>query len=185
MTAATDLTTLVNYKQWGGVTGTTDDALLGRLITSVSLFILGWINDNIASQTYNERRGGWGGDEMPLAHGPIVSVTSLTIDGQTIPASPDGIAYGYVQVKGGLKLIGYRFNRGHGNVFVTYVAGYATTPPDVEQACIELVELRYKQKGRSDVTSKVLQGEQITWKLDAMSDSIMQALSNYKRVAPV
>lgn len=193
MTQPTDLTTLAAYKQWGGVTGSTDDALLGRLISAASLFILGYLNTNIAQQTYNERRDGWGGVEMPLLYGPVASVSSLVINGQTIPASPDGIAAGYIifpssadGITAGLVLAGgYRFTRGRGNVFITYVAGFATTPLDVEQACLELVELRYKQRGRSDVQSKTLQGEVISYKLDAMSDSIIQGLDNYRRVAPV
>ena len=56
-----DLTTLANVKGWLGVTATTDDALLSRLISAASDYVQTWLNRTIATQTYSETRDGSGG----------------------------------------------------------------------------------------------------------------------------
>ena len=53
---------------------------------------------------------------------------------------------------------GYVFTRRAQNVVVTYTAGYDTVPPDIAQACIELVCQRYRERTRIGEVSKALGG---------------------------
>jgi hypothetical protein len=186
--AASDLTTLSRVKAWLNLGTATDDALLSRLITAESSVILKFIGGNIAEQPYTEVRDGAEGKglyEMQLRNVPVNAVASLTINGNAIPASADGGigAPGYAFDDSRIRLCGYQFARGRGNVVVSYTAGYATTPPDIEEACIELVALRYSERTRVGQNSKSLAGETVSFETKAMTDAILGTLQNYRRVA--
>lgn len=181
--AAGDLTNLADVKQWMGVTTANDDALLTRLITAASAFIQTYLNRIIASQAYSEVRNGLGNDRMAFADAPVTQVNSLTIDGIAIPASTGPTVSGYVFSENMLYLRGYSFTRGIQNVAFSYVAGYAVTPPEIAQACIELVNVRYKQKTRPDQTAQSTGGNlTASYSLKDMPDTVRTILDNYKKV---
>ncbi len=179
-----DLTTLANVKAWFAppLTTTTDDALLQRLITAASQFIQSWLDRTLAQQSYTETRGGTGGGRLAFLNTPVSAVASLTVDGVAIPAAPDAVSPGYVFGATQLALRGYAFTRGVQNVTMSYTAGYAATPPEVEQACIELIALRYKERDRIGHVSKSLAGETVSFSQKDMSDDIKAVLSLYRRV---
>lgn len=177
-----DLTTLANTKSWLSVSSATDDALLSRLISAASDYIQTWLNRDIAMATYTSARDGNSGRRLMTKNYPVLSVTSVIIDQQIIPASVNGGA-GYVFDSTSIMLIGgYQFTRGFQNVSVTYVAGYATTPNEIEQATIELVAMRYKERDRIGQVSKSIGGETVTFSQKDFSDSIETTLTNYKKV---
>ena len=182
-----DLTTLANVKAWMALPpeNTDDDALLNRLVKSASEFIQTWLNRSFASQDYNEARDGTGGARMMFADYPVTAVSSVVVDGLAIPASPDEIQPGYYFDKTSIMLAGYVFGRGMNNVKMTYTAGYAATPPEIEQACIEMISLRYKERDRIGHQSKSLAGETVTFFIKDMPDSVRTILNNYRKVAPV
>ena len=183
--AAGDLTSLANVKAWFAppLAATTDDTLLQRLITAASGFILTWLDRDLVEQSYSEIRDGTGGRRLALAHTPVTAVTSLAIDGVAISPMPDATSPGYGFTATQILLRGHAFNRGIRNVVVTYTAGYAATPPEVEQACIELVALRYRERERIGHVSKSLAGETVAFSQKDMSDDIKTILSVYRRVA--
>ena len=82
-------------------------------------------------------------------------------------------------------LRGYVFTRRAQNVVVSYTAGYEATPPELAQACIELVCQRYRERSRIGEVSKALgNGETVSFSQKDMSDDIRTALSPYRAVAP-
>jgi hypothetical protein len=180
-----DLTTLANVKGWFSppLTTTTDDALLTRLITAASQFILTWLDRTLVQQSYSEARNGTGGTSLAFGNTPVSAVSALAIDGVAIPPAPDAVSPGYAFSATRLYLRGYAFTRGAQNVVLAYTAGYAATPPEVEQACIELVTLRYKERDRIGHVSKSLAGETVSFSQKDMSDDIKTLLSLYRRVA--
>lgn len=270
--AAGDLTTRANVKQWLNITGTIDDSLLDRMLSAASGFIQTWIDRQIATQIYTERRDGMGMGEgryaMMFTNSPVTAVQSVTIDGFAVPASPDGgiLQPGYsfddrqiwlaqTGASGGYFPSGYYFTRGKRNVVLNYTAGYlrsdvatipttpfqitasfpwtadkgvtfvsngavltavtgapaasqysvanslytfaaadvgkqvsmaySYTPFEVEQAVINLIGLRYREKERIGQVSKSIGGEVITFTQKDMSDEIRTLLSQYKRVVPL
>jgi hypothetical protein len=184
-----DLTTLTDVKAWLQ-TGqasfpSTDDALLTRLITAASQYIQTWLNRQIASAGYLETRDGTGGCRLQFACYPVTAVMSLTIDGEVIPAAGSATAAGYSFSPTQLSLRGYRFNRGAQNVVIAYTAGYSTIPPDIAQACIELVALRYRERTRIGELSRSLGGaETVAYSQKDMSDATNTLLQQYRLVAP-
>lgn len=177
-----DLTTLANVKAWLGVTANTDDALLTRLIASASTFIQTWLNRDLAQQARVETRDGNGGNVMVFANYPVSAVASVVVDGYAIPASVDPYGAGYRFDATRIILTGYSFPRGFGNVVLTYTAGYATTPHEIEQACIELVSLRYRERDRIGHQSKSIGGETVSFIVKDMPDSVKTILNNYRKV---
>jgi hypothetical protein len=137
-----NLTTLTNAKSWAGVTTSSDDVLLTRLIGSASRLILSYLQrptlfQNVFSDVYD----GVGNTRQILRNFPVISVTSVTIDFQTIsqyqiPQQPspyqqcgtgwvlepwDGYPPGRPQA---VDLRGFHFCRGHSNVQIVYTSGF-------------------------------------------------------------
>ncbi|MDB5361151.1 MAG: hypothetical protein JWO51_2448 [Rhodospirillales bacterium] len=180
-----DLTTLANLKAWLNLTATGDDAVLGRLVTAASGFIENWLGRPIGLTGHVETRDGTGGTTLVFAVTPTVAVTALTIDGNPVSPSPDGIAPGYVFSPSRLAVIGGGFRRGLGNVLVSYQAGYAAVPPEVEQAVIALAALRYRERERIGLVSKGLAGETTSFAQKDMPADVATALQRYRKVVPL
>ena len=190
-----DLTTLADVKAWlqtgQSAFPPADDALLTRLITAASQYIQTWLNRRIAQCDYLEVRDGTGGQRLQFSSFPVSAVLSLTIDGMPIlpapPPSPSaGLTMGYVFSPTQLAIRGYYFTRRSQNIVITYTAGYPTTPPEIAQACIELVALRYRERTRiGEVSRSVGGGETVTYAQKDMSLPIATLLQQYRAVAPI
>jgi hypothetical protein len=180
-----DLTTLANVKAWLAITQNGDDALIARLVTSYSAYIQQWMNRTIASQSYTEKRNGHGGYALALVNYPVTAVSSLLIDNNAIPLAANSTQSGYMFDDKFIYLNGYRFTPGRQNVQVAYTAGYAQTPPELEQAVIELIALRYKERDRIGHSSKAIGGETVSFIIKDLPDSVRTILENYKKVVPV
>lgn len=184
MTAG-DLTTLENVKGWLDLSGNEHDDLLNRLVTACSAFVVSWLSIGILHTTYTDKRTGHGGKAMTMANFPLLAVTSLTVDGVVIPAAPNSQCPGYTFDDNTIYLNGYSFSRNKNNVLVTYEAGFDMVPFDIEQAVVETVGLRFKEKKRIGKTSEGLSGQTTSFKLDAFSDSAKQILFQYKKQIPL
>ncbi len=185
-----DLTTLADVKAWlqTGQSNfpTADDALLANLVSAASNYIQTWLNRQIALADYLEVRDGTGGRRMQFACFPVSAVLSLTIDGQAIPRAISTHAAGYSFSQTQLSVRGYLLGCGIQNVVITYTAGYPSTPPEIAQACIELVALRYRERTRIGEVSKSLGGaETVTYSQKDLSDGIKTLLQQYRLVTPV
>ncbi|HEY1503366.1 MAG TPA: head-tail connector protein [Stellaceae bacterium] len=182
-----DLTTLANVKAYLSppLVTTADDALLSRLVTAASQFIQSWLNRTIAAASYTETRSGAGGTRLFLRNRPVTAVASVTVDGVAIAASsPAPMGDGYLFDDSSVFLIGHSFTRAAQNVTVQYTAGYASTPPEIEQACIALVALRYKERDRIGQASKNVGGETVSFQQKDMPADVATILDQYRNVVP-
>jgi len=187
-----DLTTLSDVKAWlqagAAPFPATDDALLTRLITTASGYIETWLHRPVLSADWLEIRDGTGGQRLTFANIPVTAVLSLTIDGLTIPPAPPdgGFGPGYIFTATELALRGFVFTRRPQNVIVTYTAGYATVPPDLAQACVELVCQRYKERSRiGEVAKSRGTSETVTFSQKDIGDDVKTILMQYRAAAPV
>ena len=141
--AASDLAVLADVKTWlsgsSGI-GSSDDALLARLITDVSGAITAYLGrPSLTPRPVAERLDGNGKARMFLRHYPTLQLTSLAIDNVAVPAAAtpaagapfskgylleawDGLPPGRPQA---LDLFHVTFRRGRQNIVVGYNAGYA------------------------------------------------------------
>ncbi len=206
--AFSDLTTLGDVKLWlqtgQNAFPATDDELLTRLITAASQFIQTWLNRQIVAQDWIETRDGLGNVLGPsearyqFAAFPVTAVNRVIVDGAVIPAIPastqSGMAAvgafaaqrGYLFTPTQLVIRGYPVPRKAACVTLQYTAGYAVPPADLAQACIELVALRYRERGRiGEVAKAIGAGQTVSYSQKDMSDSTRTLIEQYRRVAPI
>ncbi|MBV8061460.1 MAG: phage head-tail connector protein [Alphaproteobacteria bacterium] len=186
--AAGDLTSLANVKSWLNISSTDHDADLTRLISACSGFMQQWMNRTFAVSSYNEVRNGPGiSTVMVTANYPLISVSSVTIDGVSIPVANGTFnSQGYTFDQRNIYLAGgYSFARGKANVLISYTAGYATLPLEIEQACIETVGSRWRERDRIGMASKALAGETTAFSLKDFPAQVITLMNNYKKVIPL
>lgn len=204
----TDLTTILNVKDWLAITNDGDDRVLQRLISSCSLAANRFMNRVLLSNTYTESYDGNDNTRLMLREWPITAVASLNIytplfpwsygyqsvppgpavGGTVIPVSPDGAQYqpGYSFDNLSIFVAGYKFVRGKQNVIVTYTAGYTAVPMNVEQAIIEWVADRFRLRSRIGEKSKAIpQGGSVTYETNHLPARVKNELLQYKRQIPV
>jgi hypothetical protein len=97
-----------------------------------------------------------------------------------------GAQAGYLFTPTQLVIRGYTVPRKAGCVALQYTAGYAVTPPDLAQACIELVALRYRERSHiGEVARAIGGGQTVSYSQKDMSNSIKVLIQQYRFVAPI
>lgn len=177
-----DTTGFTTYAS-AGIVGQ-DDALLQRLITSLSAWVETYCNRHFAAADYVEFYNGLGTahQKQVLRNFPIISVSAVAIDGTVaVPASPAPNQVGFVFDPDTIFLRGYGFTRGFQNVQISYRAGYTTIPTDIEQNVIGLIAWRYRESKRIGETSNALGGATtVSWAIKDMPPEVLTGLQQYK-----
>jgi len=179
-----------------GSLSSAQEPVVEELIAGGILAMGNYCNRDFRSAQRTEYRDGNGAARMLAVHYPITAFSSLTIDGQSVPASVnDGPGYFYsgraIVLRGG-----YRFSPGLRNVVMTYTAGYGDGvpwPEELKMATVMYVTTRLRERERLGVGSKSLAGESITY-TDATSgtssgsrgipSAAMTVLTNYMNTVP-
>ncbi|MHC4464668.1 MAG: head-tail connector protein [Planctomycetota bacterium] len=176
------------------ITNTSSDAFsayvtvgeMGDLSTSLALVVVGGTNDGTSTLNFAARAtytlatlvtainalgSGWAATLALTAEQywdaceilPVMAYQCL--DSYTYLSVPDDPKQGYeIYAKRGELLLSSRFSTGCQNVTVRYTAGYSTIPDDLEQICIDLVQVYYKSKGLdSTVKREKLDDHDITY----------------------
>lgn len=163
-----------------------DDPILSRLITQVSAWIKTIINRDLNLQTYSEIRSSYlGQTKLQLYQYPVFEIYSVTVNGSLIKESTNQNIAGWVQDYDSVAFRNMSLPKGYANVVINYAAGYDPMPMDINQACMELVAWRYKEKDRIAQTNKSVGGENVTF-ITAKEGypHIMKIIDEYKRVSP-
>jgi len=168
------LTTLSTVKEYLGLTGTGEDLLLNRLIDWATDFIHSHCGRIFPQGGYDEYIDGDGTETLLSHQFPTLSVSSLEVDG----AVKDSASFVLYAPLGLLRLKSGVFPRGKKNVRLQYTAGYATIPKDIEQACIELVALKYYDRGSARLGVASKEGTSF---VSQLPQEIRQVLELYKR----
>jgi hypothetical protein len=208
-----DLTTLARVKEALDLDPdfVRHDKLLKRLVSAQSALFINLTKRSILTQAFTETvdgndgririkpyfgpyltwlRSGKVGYELELRNTPVVSITTLKIDGEVIPAATnlntptqtDGhvLQDGHRLILAGVT---YTFTPGVSNVEVVYQAGYGATPPeDVQEAVIEMVMWVYKSR---DTLRQVQRGDasgSVTFSQKAIPESAQQVIDLYTLV---
>ncbi len=177
-----DLAVVSDAQLYLGVLAPQDPDLLQTLITAASTFIQSILGYNIAPASYTETRNGHGRLSMALRYRPIISVESLTIGTIAQVPSPGYGQTGYSFDANRLYLTNGNFHFGQRNINVTYTAGYATTPADLKQACVELVALKYALRQKAGLVSESAMQQVTAYSQRDMPASVATAIQPYKTV---
>ena len=149
------LTTTANVKAYLGITVTTYDTLIDRLVLAAQNQVEMFTNRKWDTATFTEYHDGNNQDTIVLKNTPIQSITSIGLrkdndEWTTIAATGYDFdaGTGVVQLLNSSRVLwelGYDpqhwrgFGKGLKSVQAVYVAGYDTIPAGLEQATIELV----------------------------------------------
>jgi hypothetical protein len=137
-----DFTTTADVKEYLGITVSTSDALIARLITAASAWMINYMSYNPFSATYVDIKNGSGTKSMTFGAYPITGVNSVTVD--DVAVDLDYIRYRDATIT---RTDGYIFPM-TSEVSVSFTAGYAAIPAELAQACIEIVCWRFKERDR-------------------------------------
>jgi hypothetical protein len=142
--STTKLIALADLKAVLGITDSANDTLLGNIIQRGSDAIARFCNMVFAQRTVQETLPGPGGQLLKLKFSPVVTLTSITLDGETV--DPD--TYTLTEPEAGIVFCeSYWAYTGHKYGYTaTYTHGYNlpemdgtdTLPHDIQQAALEL-----------------------------------------------
>ena len=179
-----DLTLLATVKTYI-TTGTQDDNLLQRLLTSASVFIENYLNRDLTTTSYTQTFDGSNNAVLYLPQYPVTAVTAVTINGVTIAAA-SVTTPGFYFTPNAVILNGYRFVKGWGNITISWTAGYGVAgngiPQDLEQACIVMVQYWLGDRQRNGEVSRSMGGQTISFTQKDMPPWVATILAQYKRV---
>jgi hypothetical protein len=180
------LTTLVEAKKYLSIVSsdTSQDSFIERLINTSSQTIEQYCSRKIKQTSYTEYYDGRNSNKILLNNYPaskpsaVYSDSVWTFDSTSLLDSDD------YDIVDNIELVlrdGY-FPIGRRNIKVTYQAGYATVPSDLEQACLMLVDYLYMHYNdrRIGVSSKSKNGENISY-IDKIPEFVKSILDNYKK----
>jgi hypothetical protein len=170
-----DLTTLQAVKDWLGLKNDVHDSMLQRLITSESMAIERYLGRPVLPETRTDMITGYGTIIIMAPASPIQSIEKAIVDGAEVKTDHDRLSVWRADNRPWPQ---------RARIQLTYTAGYDSIPSDIEQACIELVALRYKERDRIGKTSDSIAGETTSYVTRAMPLSAETRLAPYRRVAP-
>jgi len=183
------------YKTSERIESTKDDNRINKLITSVSQLVKTYcgttIVDHHSSDKVEEFSVSWGTNLVQLTESPFLSITSVQERASfadsytTIPAteyyvdSSTDTVY-RVTTSGSAK----NWPTGPASVKITYKAGYATCPTDLELAVVDLVTyyLKDEHKARQTMAGASIQNQSSSSQRNnvAFPDHIKRVLDLYK-----
>lgn len=137
------LFTLAEFKEHEGIAGAADDARITSLALRVTRLCESICNRSFADETVTELYDGDGTEDLWLKRPPVTSVTSVTVDGDLLPADEylvekgtgclrlvDGASVGDILGTSAL------WPTGKLNVQVVYRGGFAVVPEDLKETAI-------------------------------------------------
>jgi uncharacterized phiE125 gp8 family phage protein len=161
VTSAADLVTLADAKAWLNIDEGDDskDSVIARSISAASLAVANYVGCDLSSASRNEVRDGDGRTIFYTKSWPITAVSSVNVDGVSIPASASIAHTGYSFDDMRIVLRGWHFAPGRLNVVVSYTSGYATIPPQITQAVLlATAGMYHAQSVDPNVTSESVPG---------------------------
>lgn len=184
------LATSAQLKAHLGITASTHDTILAQILAEVDAMIKKICGRNIEEETYTDQILD-GDDQFPLiqlSDKPIKAntLTSFTYNSgttatpvwTTVPRDDYEIYYD----EGTIYL--YSSYPGKRNLRLTYQAGEATVPKDLELACIKLSAGMFEKRKSEGAVSESLDGVSINWG-EIMTPEITAILNNHKRITIV
>jgi hypothetical protein len=177
--AAGDLTTLAKVKSFLKLSVSTDDVLLASLITGLSEWAQDQMNRSIAVAVYTDRFSGNGQRKHFFSRGPVTAVYSVSINGVGLTVERD-----YWFNANVIELMGGTFPPGGGNCLIQFQAGYAVTPPGLEQAITELVAMVYRARDQINVSSKTVGQETVSFITTSGNSRVLDAIAAWRWQPP-
>lgn len=127
-----NLTSAARVNAYFGTTATAVySAMLAELIPRASKAVINFCNRPFDRVTHTlDKLNGSGSNTQRLPDYPVISVSAVQLWNNVVPASADGLAYGYQYDDKYLYLFGDVFPQGLRNVLVSYISGFTGSETD-------------------------------------------------------
>jgi len=195
------LTTIEKVKDFLGIaeSDTSSDDFINQSITYVTALIKSFCGGRqFLEQEYEEIYDSFRGRrKIFLKQRPVSEVTDVSYRSGT-PTNPVWISYnadgylpylpeGYIHFYAQLPQVAQGFK-------ITYTAGYLidftdefddtkhTLPQDITMAATEMIGTIFNTRKAAGISSETTEGQTISYSLSKMTDTIKNALSNYKMI---
>jgi hypothetical protein len=176
------LTTAAKVKEYLGIQSSGDDALIARLVAQSSRRFCSRVGYPVQRAFHVDTFDGDDLRDHICQHGPVLSVSSLTVDGSGVLARASTSGTGFYADGDGVHLsTDLRFTKGLGNCQVVYLAGYDPVPEDVEQAVIEHAALAYRSRTRIGIMNSSVGGENVSYQTTSIPFSIQSVIDAWTR----
>jgi len=185
-------TTLETARQFLNYKDNSSDPLITRWIAAASADMLREMNRPAIFEVRNEVRNGNGSNRLTSNYWPQLNVANLTISGNAVGLSPDGVATGYTFDDTTIFLINNpliprppgtftNFQKGFQNVRYQLTYGFQVIPSDLEEACLELMALIKFGRDKVGLRSESLSGiGTVSYITDTYPKRTKDTLENYK-----
>lgn len=172
------LTSVVAAKEYLkiSVAETSEDTLIESLVNAVTDQIEAYCNRKLKERVVvDEEFDGMDSDTLILPDYPLSSVSSVKIDGVLVDAAEYKLRKGM----GAIVRLKSKWPKGVLNLQVSYTAGYANVPANLELACKHTVMFYYK----TDVANfSRTYGEGFVLRPDALPRQTQMLLAPYRKV---
>jgi len=164
---------------------TSKDTWVELLINAASDAIEKHCVRSFTQATYTHTLDGHQNNEVVLPQWPVTSVTDLRVDSDRVfGADTIKDAAEYTVIDGVLRLHTSRFPEGSQNVRITYTAGYATIPSDLQLACMFYVEWSFRtQNDRRLGRTTTTKGNETVEHVPGMPKEIREILEPWVNVS--
>lgn len=190
------LTTLDAVKLYLGLSASDHDQLIEGLLEAVSAQFNAYCDRKLMARDYsylsqdpaydpdNALLSGSGYPELLLPQYPVVSLTTLVVDGCEVAASTGGGGYVLDAAAGVVSLVDGMFPRGWHNVGLVYRAGFSMVPADLAQAAVEQTAVRFQEsaagQGRLGVSARTLADGSVSYHAGALLPQVQAVLDRYR-----
>lgn len=198
MPDATEIESVSNLKSFLQITSSTHDAKLTTLKAEVEQLVNGYCGRDfiVPSTPYTEFYDGDGSQRLIVNQRPIISIASIYIDPSCLFAeasavpnlnsgSPAELISNARQLRAGIvELFSYAFLRGRRSVKITYSAGYATMPTDLQRA-VKLICAKWWKSQELLLSGQYQQSvgdKTVTLDADAWPKEALDILQRYRRL---
>lgn len=198
MPSATELVSVADLKAFLAITSTSMDTKLTALKADIEAMVKTYCGRDllVPSTDYTEYYDGDGSLQLIVNQRPVISVASIYIDpsclfesGTLVPnlnsGSPAELISSARKLNSGIiELFSYAFLRGRRSVKITYSAGYATVPSDLQRA-VKLIAAKAWKMQDLQMTGQISQqvgDKTVTYEPDSWPKEAAEILHRYRRI---
>lgn len=183
--AMTTLAMAKSYLKLPAAADANNDPIVELFINSSSEYIERECDRIFKQATYNEIRSGRKQNIILLKQWPVTTISAVYVDssGQFGAGTAlDATDYQIGDDGNSLILMSGVFPNGYNNVKITYQAGYATIPSDLEHACLWGVSFYRNLRDGQDIgRPQKSKGDENTQISQAMPQDVRDCIARYKR----
>jgi len=179
------IATLAQFKQYLGITGTSQDTILQLLIDSSNSMINSYIGRIIEADDYIEYVNGNAQREILLQNYPVNTLTSIEKNIWDLETPVWEIVeptWYKLSPKEWKIFLVYPLTRGFQNYKITYNAWYDPVPAELTLASLKIASKYYNTRTSDGVASESVNGDSISFETTEIPSDVLVILNNYRDI---